>query len=135
MRRSTVMLTFITAGITLGLFQLKYTVMSLEQEHKKINNIIRTTNESIHVLKAEWAFLNRPDRLQQLAQKHLDIHPIDAKQLVSFKTLGDNYGVDSQVMATQDEPEFFISQQDSRHELDQLVAQVTAAVPAKKGER
>lgn len=87
MRRSTLFLTLIASGIGLGLFQLKYTVMNSEQKYKQIISSIKTTRESIHVLKAEWAHLNDPKRLQALAVKHLDVHPITPNQLVPWKNL------------------------------------------------
>lgn len=111
MRSSTICVVILTAGIGLGLFQLKYKVMSLEHEHKKIKRSIQSARESIHVLKAEWAHLNDPKRLQMLSQKHLDIHPISAKQMVSLKTVA---GPDADL---------------ARFELDQLVADVAAALP------
>ena len=91
--------------------------MSLEQEYKKINTVIRTTNESIHVLKAEWTFLNRPERLQQLAQKHLDFFPIDAKQLISLKTLSEDYFIP-------------FTPEEDRQGLDQLVSQLITSPPS-----
>ena len=116
MRRSTICFAVLTIGIGLGLFQLKYTVMSLEKEYKKINSSIKTTKESIHVLKAEWTHLNDPKRLQLLAQKHLEISPIAAKQLISLKDVA---GPD----ADQD-----------RLELDKLVADVVSSVSHSQSE-
>lgn len=85
MRRPTLLFVFITAGVGLGLFQLKYQVMNLEQDHSRIRKTIRETDETIHVLRAEWAHLNDPKRLQILCERYLTISPIKGSQLVSFQ--------------------------------------------------
>jgi hypothetical protein len=36
-------------------------------------------------LKAEWAYLNDPKRLQDLCERHLPISPIKGSQLVSLQ--------------------------------------------------
>ncbi|SVD07558.1 uncharacterized protein METZ01_LOCUS360412, partial [marine metagenome] len=42
----------------------------------------------IHVLEAEWAYLNRPQRLAQLTTKYLSfLSPVLPSQIVSFDTL------------------------------------------------
>ncbi len=85
MRRPTLLFVCITAVVGLGLFQLKYQVMNLEKDHNRIRKNIRETNEAIHVLKAEWAHLNDPRRLQNLCERYLSITPIKGSQLVSLQ--------------------------------------------------
>ncbi len=85
MRRPTFLFVFISAGVGLGLFQLKYEVMNLEQDHRRIRKTIRETDESIHVLRAEWAHLNDPKRLQNLCERYLSIAPIQGSQLISLQ--------------------------------------------------
>jgi hypothetical protein len=85
MRRPTFLFVFITAGVGLGLFQLKYEVMNLEQDHQRIRKTIRETGEAIHVLRAEWAHLNDPKRLQNLCERYLAISPIKGSQLISLQ--------------------------------------------------
>lgn len=87
MRRSTVLMGLITCIIGAGLFQLKYEVMSLESQYRNICHSIRTSEESISILKAEWAHLTNLPRLERLAQKHLGIEQITQKQMVSFRRL------------------------------------------------
>jgi hypothetical protein len=92
MRRSTIVCGLVAAGIGTGLFQLKYEVMRLEQQYRQICQSIKATEESTHVLKAEWAHLNDPKRLQLLAQKHLDIIPVGAAQLTSLDRVAGGQG-------------------------------------------
>lgn len=89
MRRPTLLFVFIAAGVGLGLFQLKYEVMNLEQDHSRIRKTIRETDESIHVLKAEWAHLNDPKRLQGLCERYLAVSPIKGSQLVSLQRVAE----------------------------------------------
>jgi hypothetical protein len=75
----------VTSIIGACLFQLKYEVMRLENQHKNICHNIRTSEESILILKAEWAHLTNPQRLQLLSQKHLGIQPLAQGQVISFR--------------------------------------------------
>lgn len=67
-------------GLGFGLFQLKYRVQGLEAKLAHINRQILESEESIHVLKAEWSYLNQPDRIEALARKHLALEPLTGRQ-------------------------------------------------------
>jgi hypothetical protein len=84
MRRSTLAVLGISFVIGLSLFRLKYKVMSLEQHHNHVKKSINENMEIIHVLKAEWAHLNDPKRLQELSEKYLEINTLQKTQLISF---------------------------------------------------
>jgi hypothetical protein len=43
--------------------------------------------ESLHLLNAEWAYLNRPERLRTLADRHLDLAPMDSRQINAVRAL------------------------------------------------
>ena len=43
---------------------------------------IQRERDTIAVLKAEWAQLNQPGRIQALANRHLDVKPLDVLQIV-----------------------------------------------------
>lgn len=85
MRRSTILVGFITCVIGAGLFQLKYEVMRLESEYKGVCHSIQASQEAISILKAEWAHLTSPERLQRLAAKHLGVKQVSHKQLISLR--------------------------------------------------
>jgi hypothetical protein len=70
-----------------GLFQLKYRVQELEQKLAQTNRDILTNEEAIHVLKADWSYLNRPEKIDPLARRFLDLGPFSGKQYVSFADL------------------------------------------------
>ena len=50
---------------------------------------IREQREAIAVLRAEWAKLDAPQRLQGLAERHLPLKPLNANQYDTLKNLPD----------------------------------------------
>jgi hypothetical protein len=50
---------------------------------------IREQRDAIAVLRADWAKLGAPTRLQGLAERHLTLKPITAQQFDSLKNLPD----------------------------------------------
>ena len=76
MRRSVTLLALVlAAAVSYGLYQLKYDVQLLESELEGLNRELIGEREAIRVLEAEWSFLNRPQRLQDLAARHLELVP------------------------------------------------------------
>ena len=65
-------------------FTVKYEVQDLEDQLVAINKQIGVHEEAIHVLSAEWSYLNRPERLAELAQRYLDLVPMNPKQMASL---------------------------------------------------
>lgn len=70
------------AGI--GLFFLKYEVKSLERELARTEQRIEENRVAIHVLRAEWSHLNDPERLRRLAEKHLELEPVDPARVIAL---------------------------------------------------
>lgn len=87
--RSALFGVFISIGIAVALFQLKHKVNEQERELARVNNGIYKTQESMHILQAEWSYLNEPGRLQKLAQTHLKLLPSDAVQLVKYENINE----------------------------------------------
>ncbi len=67
-----------------GLYFLKMRVESQEQRLVSIQKQIVETRESIHVLKAEWSYLNDPVRLREQAERLLSMKPVTPRQIISF---------------------------------------------------
>ena len=82
MRQSTLVLVLLTVAVGVGLFLVKYRVQSLEAQLQTLNRDIAQDRERIHVLRAEWSHFNEPDRLRALAGRHLDMIPVQSKQVV-----------------------------------------------------
>ncbi len=69
------------------MFVMKYNVQGLEEELVSINQEISKDIKSIHVLKAEWAHLNSPERLRALSKKHINLKSLDAEQIINYSVL------------------------------------------------
>ena len=65
-----------------GLYALKLEVQALEGELRALNTRIIAGQDAIRVLRAEWSYLNRPARLQQLAEAYLDLQPLSTGQII-----------------------------------------------------
>ena len=70
-----------------GLFELKYRVQVQERELARLDRQIRNDRDEIQVLRAEWAHLNDPLRLSELARRYLDLAPVAGVQIVRFDAL------------------------------------------------
>lgn len=89
MSRSALAGIMVSICVAVALFQLKHKVNEQERELARVNSKIYTTQEAIHILQAEWSFLNEPKRLQMLAEKHLKLAPSETVQLVSYEDIKD----------------------------------------------
>lgn len=90
------MLRFVNICLVLGLvalayviYQVKYEARGLDAEIASIGKKIDEERDAIAVLRAEWSLLNRPERIERLAQKYLKLAPAKALQLVTVDTVSD----------------------------------------------
>jgi cell division protein FtsL len=72
---------------SIGTFQLKYRVQAQEQELTRVDRQIQHDRDDVQLLRAEWAHLNDPNRLSDLARRHLDLAPVAGVQIVRFDIL------------------------------------------------
>ena len=70
-----------------GLFHVSYRVQSLEEELTQVNRDILREQETIHLLHAEWSYLNEPTRLAELTRRHLTLAPLAAGQMMRIEDL------------------------------------------------
>lgn len=69
----------ITAGG--AVFLMKYDVRALEDRLLSLDSEIARNRQAVHVLRAEWSFLNQPARLEDLGRRLLNLKPLDAAQI------------------------------------------------------
>jgi hypothetical protein len=86
-RVSVLVWTIILALLGVGLFQVKYNVQSKERELRDVRRQIEANLTSIHVLEAEWSYLNDPLRLSDLARRHTGLVPTTPGQIGDFASL------------------------------------------------
>jgi hypothetical protein len=73
--------------IGVGLYQVELGVLAKEAELKQINHQIDADREAVHVLDAEWSYLNDPTRLTDLARRYTDLAPVTPTQIAGFDRL------------------------------------------------
>ena len=87
--RSTTLVTWIVfvLPLALGLFYVKHVVQNLEEDLTQFERSIASDKEEIHVLKAEWAYLSRPERVKNLASRYLDLAPTSSDQIADVTSI------------------------------------------------
>ena len=78
----------LAAGAVAAMFHITFEVEKLESRLHQVNREIVREQEAIHVLQAEWSYLNRPSRLETLSQELLpNLSPVAAAQFTTFARL------------------------------------------------
>jgi cell division protein FtsL len=68
-------------------YSVKYQTIYASEQIVKTRHLIAKERDAINILRAEYAFLTRPDRLQSLADKQLDMQPLSLHQIVKASEL------------------------------------------------
>jgi len=82
LRHTTVLFLLLAGGISMVLFSVKYQVHDLEAEYSRLSGELDEEGRSLHVLRAEWATLNDPKRIEELASQYLNMQPILPRHVV-----------------------------------------------------
>jgi hypothetical protein len=73
----------VLAGLVLAaadVYKIKYESTLEAERVGKLRAELRREQDLIASLRAEWSRLDRPDRLQELAQRHLALKPLEVRQ-------------------------------------------------------
>jgi len=68
-------------------YDIKYETTLRAERVAKLQHDIRAERDATAALRAEWAKLANPARIQKLAQKHLQLKPFQTSQVDSFDNL------------------------------------------------
>jgi cell division protein FtsL len=74
-------------GAAVYAYSIKYATVFSAEEIVKLKHEIKAKEDRIAMLRAEWAYLVRPERIQALADKLLDLGPIGLAQIVKADAL------------------------------------------------
>jgi len=76
-------------GPAIYVYSIKYETMRYSAEIVKMRHAVERENDRIVMLRAEWAHVTRPGRIQALADRHLDMRAVHADQVVKASDLPD----------------------------------------------
>jgi cell division protein FtsL len=74
-------------GSAVYAYSIKYQTILRAELITKTKHKVKAEQDAIAVLRAEWSFLTRPERIQQLADAHLDLKPLVVGQIVAAQSL------------------------------------------------
>jgi hypothetical protein len=86
-RPATLILFALSVVAGAALFAVSFEVSELDERLIVLNEEITRDREAIHVLRAEWAYLNQPERLESLSQRYLDLKPLEGGQFIEIAAL------------------------------------------------
>lgn len=78
---------FALLGSAVYAYSIKYETARYSAEIVKVQHAIQREKDAIGMLKADYAWLSRPGRIQELADKHLDLQAINVDQIVKADDL------------------------------------------------
>jgi len=83
----TILISVVVIAVSYGLYQLSYEVQALEKNIGKVRSEILVNEQAIQILKAEWAYQNRPAAIQELTAKYLPLLLVAPYQVVALREL------------------------------------------------
>ncbi len=93
-RYPSILLIFIILFVGIAVYEIKSVVIEKEKIIKNLENKISQKNQTLKLLQAELAYLSRPQRIEKIATKLLNMKPIlsidiwNIKDLAHIKHLG-----------------------------------------------
>lgn len=86
-RPGTIVWFCVVVAVGYAMFQVKYEVMQQEQTLASINKQIADDREQIRVLNAEWSYLTRPSRIEELSARFLHLGSVNAIQILPLSAV------------------------------------------------
>ena len=86
-RLSTLIWMVVIVAAAFMLYLVKYQVQGVRAQVAETERALEAEKESLHVVAAEWAYLNRPQRLQALSAQYLSSSSITADQIAEIEAI------------------------------------------------
>jgi hypothetical protein len=86
-RRSMVLWTILASLFAVAMFLIKHEVQVREARLDALHRDILASQEAIQVLRAEWSYLNQPERIESLIRRYMELRPTDTVQLGGYDAL------------------------------------------------
>jgi cell division protein FtsL len=74
-------------GSAVAVYKVKYDTTYEVQRIAKLRSEIRSEREKLALLRAEWMRLSAPQRIQELATRHLGMKPLEVARISDFSSL------------------------------------------------
>jgi hypothetical protein len=74
-------------GTAAWAYSIKYETIYYAEQVKKLEKRLDRERDAITVLRAEWQHVNKPTRLQVLADRHLQLQALQATQIIKATDL------------------------------------------------
>jgi cell division protein FtsL len=74
----------VMAGLLMLIYQQKHETRELEVRASVLSREISEETRALSVLRAEWTYLTRPERLEKIAGERLGLEPVKLEQIKSF---------------------------------------------------
>ncbi|MDO9501828.1 MAG: ABC transporter permease, partial [Falsiroseomonas sp.] len=115
------------AGAGAWLYQVKHQVATQDRELREVWRQIEVARDRTSILRAEWALLNEPGRLREVAQRHL---PLEQMQPQQFTRLPDMVRRLPQAVAFAGSPNLFVPERPAQESPAAGVMLAAAQTPA-----
>jgi cell division protein FtsL len=76
-------------GSAIYAYSIKYETIFRAEEIVQLHQQIKSEEDSIAILRAEWEHVSRPERIEALADKFLDLQQPSLRQIVPIEALPD----------------------------------------------
>ncbi len=82
----------VMAGLLMLIYQQKHETRELEARAAELSREISEQTRALAVLRAEWTYLTRPERLERIARERMGLEPVKAEQIRSFAEIVEPQG-------------------------------------------
>ena len=94
-KSSIVVIFVMTLCLGVGVYVIEQMILEREQKITTLNAKIKEEQDRITVLEADWSYLTRPSRIQNLSKEMLSFAPIEPQRILTLDMLdGDNANTD-----------------------------------------